>query len=158
MANSIPGQVLKGLGDLGAETGEKLVSEVGKIGESIISGRELLGDITQMSDQELQQKKKEEEQKKQKEIDDLRKEMGLGRNLEQEMQQIRYERDNKEEQTEKQEEMEEKREEQREMQNQNYMPEPSSRPKMGQGVKKGKKGKASQADMSVTQEYSKKSD
>ena len=158
MTNSIPKQVIKGLGDLSRETGEKLVSEVGKIGSGIITGRELLGGIHEMSDVELQQKKHEEEQNKQKEIEDLRKEMGLGRNLEQEMQQLRYERDNQEQQEERQEEMAENREKQEEMMSQSYTPEPSSKPKRGQGVKKGKHGKASQADMSATQEYFKKND
>ena len=157
MTDSIPGQVLKGLVNLTVETGEKLVNEVGKIGETVISGRELLGGITEMSDSELQQKKQEDEQKKQKEIEDLRREMGLGRNLVQEMQQLRYERDNQEQQQEKQEEMVEKKE-QEEMMNQTYIPEPVSKPKRGQGVKKGKHGKASQADMSETQEYFKKND
>ena len=158
MTNSIPKQVLKGLGDLSRETGEKLVTETGKIAETIITGKELLGNITEMSDQELQQKKQEDEQRKQKEIEDLKREMGLGRNLEQEMQQLRYERENREEQIERQEEAEEKREEQQEMMNQVYVPEPSSKPKRGQGVQKGKHGKASNADMSATQEYFKKND
>lgn len=158
MSDAIHKQVLKGLGDLSRETGEKLVGETGKIVETVISGRELLGGITEMSDTELQQKKQEEEQKKQKEIEDLRREMGLGRNLEQEIQQLRYERDSKEQQEERQEEVEEQREKEEEMMNQSYTPEPTSKPKRGQGVKKGKNGKASQADMSATQEYFKKND
>lgn len=158
MTDSIPGQVLKGLGDLSVETGEKLAGEIGEIGKTIISGRELLGGITEMSDQELQQKKQEEEKNKQKEIDDLRKEMGLGRDLEQEMQQLRYERDNREKREEQQEEMMENKEKEEEMMNQSFVSEPSSKPKRGQGVKKGKHGKASQADMSATQEYFKKND
>jgi hypothetical protein len=150
---------LGGLKQLGVETVEKAAEETGKVFETIITGKELLGDIKPMSDTEMAQKKNEDERKRQEEISQIRAELGQGRNLEQEIQEIREEREREENKEERIEEQEEQREQQEfEMQN-SYVQEPMGKKKgPGSGMAKGKKGKASDADMSVTQEYSKKPD
>ncbi|MFA4826775.1 MAG: hypothetical protein WC596_00765 [Candidatus Shapirobacteria bacterium] len=105
----IIGDVVKGLVKIGEETGKEMVSEAAKIGETIISGEELLGDIKPMTEEEMAKKKMEEERKKQEELQKLRLQMQeKGRNVEEEVRQIREEKE-KEEQQEKQKEMEEKR-------------------------------------------------
>ncbi|MCL4384682.1 hypothetical protein M1116_04460 [Patescibacteria group bacterium] len=91
MSNSIPAQVIKGLGQIGEETGKELLNQTGKIAETIITGKELLGDIKPLSEPELAQKKAEEEKKKQEEMAKLREQMGKGRNVEAEMEALRKE-------------------------------------------------------------------
>lgn len=93
----IVGNVIKNLGQIGGEVITESVEQVGKIGESIISGKELLGDIKPMSQEELQRKKLEDEKNKKDEINKL---MG-GRNLEGEIEEIRKEKGKKEEEEEK---------------------------------------------------------
>lgn len=75
----------------------KIIDTVEKMGEVVvneaikqteITAKELLGDIKPMSDQELAEKKKEEEKKKQEDMANLRKQMGQGRNVEEEMKRI----------------------------------------------------------------------
>lgn len=100
--DSIPKKVIQGLGQLGLETGKEAIEQVRLVTESVITGKELLGDITQLSNQELAQKQAEDERKKQEEMNKLRASMGQGRNLDREIEQIREERKREEDQKEKQ--------------------------------------------------------
>ncbi len=90
----------KGLKQLGGETAEKLVEETGKIAESVITAKELLGDIKPLSEEELVQKKVEEDKNKGKEISDVKSQIS-GREVENEMEQIRHQKEKEEEEKEK---------------------------------------------------------
>lgn len=158
MNQSIASDVAKGLGELGKETLEKSVEETGKIFESIISTKELLGDITPMNDEDLRKKEIEEEKKKQEEMAKLRTEMGQGRDVEAEMEQIRKEKERMEEQEEKMEEQRKIQEEQMAEEGQLIIEPETKRKGPGAGMAKGKQGKASNSDMSATAEYYKKPD
>lgn len=149
----------KGFKQLGVETAEKLVSETGKIAESIITAKELLGDIKPLNEQELAQKKAEEDQKKQKEISDIRSQMS-GRNLENEIEQIR---DQKQKEGEKREKMlaEDKRrqeEEERRQQNMNMEIISPSKHRKDKGGNKHKSQQPDESQMSQTAEYKGKID
>ena len=86
--DSILKQVVKGLGQIGTETVEKAAEHAGAMASSIITGKQLLGDITPMTDQELAQRKAEEDRKKEEEMAKLRQQMREpGRNVEAEMKQ-----------------------------------------------------------------------
>jgi len=98
--NNIPKQVLKGLGEILEKTGEQVVSEPGKMLK--ITGQELMGNITPMSDEEMRKKQAEDEKKKQEETEKLRREMGQGRNVGQEIKQIQDQKKQEEEEKEKQ--------------------------------------------------------
>lgn len=89
---SIPKQVLQGLKQVTVETGKELVEETGKIAGGVVSTKEWLGDIKTMSDEEMNKKKQEEEKKKQEELTRLRQGFGgQGRNVGQEIEQVRKE-------------------------------------------------------------------
>jgi len=112
----IVGNVIKNLGQIGGEVITESVEQVGKIGETIISGKELLGDIEPMSGGEMQRKKMEDEQKKKTEETHLRQGFGgQGRNLEEEIGEVRKEREKKEKEEEEKilREIQVKREEER---------------------------------------------
>lgn len=100
MAGQIPKQVLQNLKQIVAETGKEIVGEAGKVTESIITGKELLGDIVDLSPEQLAQKRAEDEQGKQKEISDVRSQVS-GRQVEKEMEEIRKEKKKKEEEEER---------------------------------------------------------
>jgi hypothetical protein len=115
MDNQIIKGVGKGVGELGKETLEKTAQETGKIFESVITGKELLGDITPLSDEEMARKNQEEEKKKQEEMARLKSQMAEhGRNIEEELKELREE-EKREEQEEEREEMTEKQQEQQEI-------------------------------------------
>ncbi len=164
--NQIFKGVMRDLGQLGAETGEKLVGETGKILESIITAQELLGDITPMSDQELAQKKKQEEIKKQREIDKLKSEMGQGRKVEDEMNKIHSEsekeKDEKEKYYEKLKQQQEAQKQQQESEYNSLMMESSNPTKQkksrGSALAHKKKQQPDQSQMSQTQEFKGKID
>jgi len=99
---SIPKQVLKAIGQIGTETVEQGIKEAARIGDSIITGKELLGNITPMSDEEMRRKQAEDEKKKQEETERLRREMGQGRNVGAEIKQVSDQKKQEEEEKEKQ--------------------------------------------------------
>jgi len=103
MVGQIPKQVLQNLKQVAVETGKEVVGEVGKITESVITGKELLGGLTNLSPEQLAQKKAEDEKKKQEEMARLRQEDsgGRGRNVEGEMKEIRDEEKKKKEEEER---------------------------------------------------------
>ncbi len=96
--NNILANVIKNLKQIGEETVEKSVDNVGKIASGIITGADLVGLKPMTAEQE--QKVKQEEVKKQQEMSDLRSQMSDGRNIEQEIDQIRKEKERKEEEEE----------------------------------------------------------
>jgi hypothetical protein len=159
MDQQIGKSVIDGLKQLSVETAEKAAEETGKMFESIITGKELLGDIKPMDETELAKKQQEDERKKQEEINKLKSEMGQGRKVEEELKELREEKE-REEKMEKRQEAEEKQREQEEYEMMNsYVEEPATKKRgPGSGMVKGKQGKASNSDMSATAEYYKKPD
>lgn len=157
---------LKGLGSIGEETGKELVTEPGRMVESIITGKELLGNIASMSDRQLHEKKSEEDKKKEEELARLRRQMGPGRNVEAEIKEVRDEKAEAEKQKEEeflrnlQIQRQREKEEYEAMCGQMGMSDnPAKRKKSrGSAFAKGKQGKASTSDMSATAEFYKKPD
>lgn len=159
--------VIGGLGKIGVETVEKVKEESGKILESVITGKELLGLDRTMSDSELEFKKHEEEKRSKEEADKLRKEMGPGRKVEEEITQLRKQEEREEEEKEKYYEQSKKQKEFQEQQQQaeyNDLMMESSNPakqKKSRGsafIQKKKKQQPTQSQMSQTQEFKGKVD
>lgn len=158
--------VAKGFGQLGMETLEKAKEETGKIAESIITGKELLGLERTMSDSELEFKKREEEKKSLEEAEKLRKEMGPGRKVEEEITQLRKQEEREEEEKEKYYEQTERQKEWQEQQQQaeyNSLMMESSNPakqkkSRGSALAHKKKHQPDQSQMSQTQEFKGKID
>ncbi len=155
MNNSIPKQVLNGLGELGVETLKEGAKQAGEIVYTAISGKEWLGNINQMSDEELSKEKQNEERKKQEEMAELRKSMGQGRDIESEITQLRREEESEEEQIKRQEERQKEEENRQWEMQQNQMPT-EIQGKKGRGNPNAGKQKPQKSDMSQTQEFVKK--
>jgi len=100
MDDPILKQVFKNLGQIAVETGKEVVNETGKITESVITGKELLGGMVPLTPEEEAKKQQEEERKKQAEMNQLRQQMAAGRNVGQEMDEIRREKEKKEQEEE----------------------------------------------------------
>ena len=101
--DSILKKVLKNLGQIAEETGKEALEQTGKITESVITGKELLGNITTMSDEDLARKKAEDERKNQQEQAKLLGQIHEpGRNLGAEIKQIQDEKKQEEDEKEKQ--------------------------------------------------------
>jgi type IV secretory pathway VirB10-like protein len=164
--NKIFKGVMKGLGQLGVETVEKAKEEGGKIVESIITGRELLGLDRTMSDNELAFKKQEEERKSKEEAEKLRRDMGPGRKVEEELTQLRHQEEREEEEKEKYYEREKQQREsekqQQEMEYSGLMMQSSNPAKQkksrGSAMAHKKKSQPDQSQMSQTQEFKGKID
>jgi hypothetical protein len=158
--------IVRGLGQLGIETLEKAKEETGKIAESIITGKELLGLERTMSDSELAFKKQEEEKKSREEAEKLRKEMGPGRKVEDEITQLRKQEEREEEEKEKYFEQSRQQKEWQEQQQQaeyNGLTMESSNPakqkkSRGSAFVHKKKQQPDQSQMSQTQEFKGKID
>lgn len=170
--------VFKGLGQLGMETAEKLVEESGKILKSVITAQDLLGDIKPLSGQELAIKKQQEEVKKQQEIKTLKGQMGQessnevdkagqkqenkvpGRNVAEEMTQLRHQKEKEEEEKEQyfEEQKQKKEKEQQQAEEYNSLNMESSNPakqkkNRGSAFAKKKKQKPDESEMSATAEF-----
>ena len=154
MNDNIPKKVLGALGELGVETLKEGGKQAGEIVYGVISGKEWLGNIAPMSDEELQKKKQEEEKKKQEEMAKLRMSMGHGRNIEEELTRLRREDVRDQEQIRQQEEKQ-KEEEQRQLEMQQQAPI-EVHGKKGRGNPNTGKQKPKKEDMSETQEFVKK--
>ena len=90
--------VLKGIKQIGTETVEKSAEEGGKIVEGVITGKELLGDIKSMSDQQYSAESQKYKNKDEEEMVKLRAQMkDPGRDVEQEIEQVQKEKEQKEE-------------------------------------------------------------
>ncbi|MFA5828279.1 MAG: hypothetical protein WC841_02885 [Candidatus Shapirobacteria bacterium] len=100
--NNIPKQVLQAIKQIGMETVEQGVKQVAQIGNTIITGKELLGDITPMTEGQLQQKRAEDDKKRQEEAERIRGEMGQGRNVGAEIKQIQDQKKQDEDEKERQ--------------------------------------------------------
>ena len=160
MNNQIVKDFRKGLGQLGQETVEKLVSESGKIAESVITAGELLSDIKPLNEQEMAQKQAEDERKKQQEMSDLRSQMSP-RGVENEMEQIRNQKQREEEEKEKifLENLRRQREEERQQQASNFeMMGSSNKHHKDKGGNKRKTQQPDETQMSQTSEYKGKID
>jgi hypothetical protein len=90
MAQTIPKKVLQALGQIAMETGKEALKQAGEITHGVISGKELLGNLTNLSDAELSQRKAEDERNKQIEIEAMMAKI-QGRNVEGEMKQVERE-------------------------------------------------------------------
>lgn len=88
MVNNIIKDFKKGIVELGAESVEKLVEESVKIVEPIITAKELLGNISPMSEEEMSKKKNKDEHEKEEELKKIRSQFA-GRSIENEMQELR---------------------------------------------------------------------
>lgn len=148
------------------EVGKEVINQAIKTSESVITGKELLGDINTLSNNELAKKQAEEEKEKRFQMSDVRSQMKeQGRDVEKEIEQIRQEKSKEEEEKEKQEkEFLENVKRQREAEEQELamMETESTNPakqkkSRGSAFMPGKK-KASTADMSATKEYVGKKD
>ncbi|MFZ2153066.1 MAG: hypothetical protein WAV41_03335 [Microgenomates group bacterium] len=93
-------KVLKNLGEIVVESGKEGIKEAGKMTETIVTGKQLLGDIKTYSPQEMAQRQAEDERKRQQEMADLRSQIS-GRNVEEEIKQVEKEREQTEDQKEK---------------------------------------------------------
>ncbi|MDD4785057.1 MAG: hypothetical protein PHH12_01185 [Candidatus Shapirobacteria bacterium] len=154
----------KGFIQLGEETAEKLVEETGKIAESVITAKELLGDIKPLNEEELAQKKAEDEGAKQEEMNKLKSQMST-RGVENEMEQIRHQKEKEEEEKEKYfEKMKEQqdREKQQQIENSELMMESTNPAKQkksrGSAFGHKKKSQPDQSQMSQTSEFKGKID
>lgn len=159
--NQIINDFKKGFKQLGEETAEKLVEGGVKIVEPIITAQELLGDIKPLNDEEYAKKRSEEEEKKRKEMADLRSQMS-GRNLGNEMEQVRHQQEKKEEEEKKKMEAENlrrQREEERRQQENNGMDlMVSKKHHKDKGGNKHKTQQPDQSQMSQTSEFKGKID
>jgi hydroxylamine reductase (hybrid-cluster protein) len=93
---SIPKQVLQNLGQIAEETSKEALKQTVEMTNSVITGKELLGNIKPMTEEEFNQKKAEDENKKQEEMKNL-----TGRNVEAEIKQVRGDKKEEEEKQEK---------------------------------------------------------
>jgi hypothetical protein len=151
-------QIIKGFGQglkqLGQETVEKIGEESQKILESTITGKELLGLDGGVSDEEINQKKQQDEVHKQEEMNKIKAEMGQGRNVEGEIEQIRKQRESEEEEKEKifLENLKRQREMERQQQMDDYAM--METPKKHHVDKGGNKHKTQQPDPTMTSQTS----
>jgi predicted ribosome quality control (RQC) complex YloA/Tae2 family protein len=95
MVNNIIKDFKKGIVELGAESVEKLVEESVKIVEPIITAKELLGNISPMSEEEMSKKKNKDEHEKEEELKKIRSQFA-GRSIENEMQELRNKKEREE--------------------------------------------------------------
>lgn len=174
--------VVKGLGQLGLETLEKASEEGQKIVESVITGKELLGLEATMTDTELEFYKKQDKSKSQEEINKLKGQMGQnrqenkkdspssrsggtsaerGRNIEEELAQMRRKKEQEEEEKQKYfEQQKQEQEKEKERQQAEYVDmtaestNPSKQKKSrGSAFVNKKKHKPDMTQMSATQEF-----
>ena len=95
-------QVIKGLGDIAEETGKETLKQSEEVFHSIITGKELVGNLQPVTDQEKTKLEMEDKKKKQEEMAKIRSQIS-GRPVEQEMEQIRKEEEQIEAQKKQQE-------------------------------------------------------
>lgn len=158
--NQILNDFKKGFKQLGEETAEKLVESGVKIVEPIITAQELLGDITPLSEEEYAKKRNEEEEKKKKEMAELRSQMS-GRNVGNEMEQVRHQQEREEEEKKKREDenlRRQREEERRQQENSGIDLMGSKKHHKDKGGNKHKTQQPDETQMSQTNEYKGKID
>jgi hypothetical protein len=150
MNNQIIKGIKQGFGKLASETAEKLSEESQRILEATISGKELLGLNGGVSNNELLHQQQEDEIKKQEEIRKIKSEMGLGRDVEQEVEEVRDQKEKEEEEKERYfEQMKEQQEQERQRQiEEQNMSVDLLAPKKHHKDKGGNKHKTQQPDVS----------
>ncbi len=170
----------KGLGQLGVETVEKLKEEGGKVAESIITGKQLLGLDNTMSGSELEFQKHEDKQKSAEEIRKLKGEMGQKsggqeedqkekrRDVEGEIRELIDQKKKEEEEKEKYfQEQKRKKEMERQQQEEEYNnslnmestnPAKQKKSRGSAFITKKRKSQPTQSQMSQTQEFKGKID
>lgn len=161
----VQNQIIKGIGQglkkLGEETVERVGEESHKILESTITGKELLGLDGGVSNNQMLHEQQEDEIKKQEEIKRIKSEMGLGRDVGQEIEKIVKQKEQEEEEKEKYFEEEKQR---RELENQQILESNNSlimestnpaKQKKSRGSAFGhkKKSQPDQSQMSATSEF-----
>jgi hypothetical protein len=161
----VQNQIIKGMGQglrkVVEETVEKLGEESQKILESTISGKELLGLDGGISSNQMAHEQQEDEIKKQEEIRKIKSEIGLGRDVEKEMEELRKQKEREEEEKEKYfEQMKQQKEVEAQQitENNNGLMMESTNPakqKKSRGSAFGhkKKSQPDQSQMSATQEF-----
>jgi hypothetical protein len=158
-------KVIKGIGQgfkkIAEETVEKLGEESQRILETTITGKELLGLEGGVGTNQLAHEQQEDEIKKQEEIRRIKAEMGLGRDVEKEVEEIRNQKEKEEEEKEKYFEQEKQQKEMEAQQiaenNNNLMMESTNPAKQkksrGSALAHKKKSQPDQSQMSQTQEF-----
>ena len=166
--------VVRGLGQLGMETLENASEEGQKIIESVITGKELLGLESTMTDAQLKQYKQQDKIKSQDEINKLKGQMGdkkenseqeikeKPRSIEEELAQLRRQKEQEEGEKQKYYEQQKQQEQEKERQQAEYIDltaessNPSKQKKSrGSAFVNKKKHKPDTAQMSQTQEFNK---
>lgn len=161
---TIPKQVLRGLKSIAEETVDQGIDNVKKavgVVDSADNGQDLFPDIKEMNEEQKHQLEQNDQVKKQQEMTKLRQEMGLGRNLEAEMEEIRKQKQEEEKRKEEEflENLKRQRmieEEERQRLQEVQTPEHKKKKSRGSAFAHGKKPSADQ--MSATGEFSKKPD
>ncbi|MBU1130356.1 hypothetical protein KKE45_03500 [Patescibacteria group bacterium] len=162
-------QVLQGLKSIGDELGEQLKGEVkrtvgveekkDKSGDDNKSV-DLFSDLREMSKGEMNERQMEDEMKKRQEMAELRRAMGLGRDVEREMEELRRKREREEEEEKKRQEEELKERKKREMAEQARVVEDAETPEHKRKKKRGgafaRNKKPSAEEMTATGEFGKK--
>lgn len=156
-------QVVNAFGEIGKETVKEGVKEAGKIGENIISAKDLLG-LSHVSEEEYEQKKRMDEAKKEQELAQIRQETigSPGRKVEEEIKEVRSEKEEEEKKKEEEFLAQIRAQREAEARERESIMEETANPhkkkkKRGSALAKGK-GKASVADMSATGEFKGKVD
>lgn len=166
--------VVRGLGQLGMETLENASEEGQKIIESVITGKELLGLESTMTDAQLKQYEQQDKIKSQDEINKLKGQMedkkenseqGIKekpRNIEEELAKLRRQKEQEEGEKQKYYEQQKQQEQEKERQQAEYIDltaessNPSKQKKSrGSAFVNKKKHKPDTAQMSQTQEFNK---
>jgi hypothetical protein len=152
-------QWLAGIKSIGTETVEIAKKETFKMADGVITGKDWLGNIQPMSTNEYTQAKKADEVDKNREIEQIKNQIA-GRNVGQEIEEVRRKLTQEEEEQERfleqlrQQRLAEAQENQSMWANFGESSNPAKRKKSrGSAFKTGKQGKASQADMSETGEF-----
>lgn len=148
-----------GVKSIGVETAETAKSEALRMTEGIITGKDWLGDIKPMGDEQYQQVKNQDRAESQKEIEQIRGQLA-GRNVDREIEEVRRQKTEEEEEQERfLEQLQRQREAEKAEQAAMWAGfgesnNPAKRKKKrGSAFATGKHGKASQADMSETGEF-----
>jgi hypothetical protein len=149
----------QGIKSIGVETVEIAKKEGVKTVEGWITGKDWLGDLKPMEEGQYKQAKQQDETDRHKEIENIKNQI-MGRNVEKEIEEVRRQKTEEEEEQEKflQQLQAQRMAEEQEKQNMWAAFGESNNPakrkkKRGSAFATGKRGKASQADMSETGEF-----
>ncbi|MFA6602317.1 MAG: hypothetical protein WCT01_00805 [Candidatus Shapirobacteria bacterium] len=149
----------QGIKTIGTETVEIAKKETFKMADGVITGKDWLGNIQAMDTNDYNKAKQADEEAKNREIEQIKQQI-MGRNVGQEIEEVRKNKTQEEEEQERfleqlrQQRLAELAEQQSLWTNFGESSNPAKRKKSrGSAFKTGKQGKASQADMSETGEF-----